>query len=219
MLVKEIKVEQRSDEWHNIKEGKISASTISTILGKETLKSTKNAIDNYALEKAIELLHGKEDVFVNFDMQRGINHEPLAFKLLSEIKGCEFLECKESGFWVLENYAGSSPDGLIYQGDELKSVIEIKCPKKTKFFKIVAKGEEVIDKNWIDQMQMQMLCTNTKECCFFIYYLDEETSFQYFHEITIQRDEERIELIKERCKIVNEKINVYVKQLEENEQF
>jgi putative phage-type endonuclease len=205
---------QRTDSWYKQREGRFTASQISRLLGKETLQRTKDSIDNYAFEKAIEAIYGKEEeTYVSEDMQRGINQEPLAFALFKDLKSYEFLDVKEVGFYKFGEHAGASPDGLVSDNSNL----EIKCPRRNKFFKIVANGIEEVDTSYIAQMQMQMLCTDTEKSYFLNYYL--ENSIQYWHEIVIERDEEMIDLIKERIIMATEIKLDYIEKINKNSQW
>ena len=85
--------EQRSPEWYQIREGKITASPILNILGKESLETTKNAIENLAMVLAIESVYGMvESDYVSFDMQRGIDLEPFAFNRLESILNESYID-------------------------------------------------------------------------------------------------------------------------------
>lgn len=205
---------QRTDEWFNQRLGRFTASKIHRLLGKEGLKRTNDSIDSFAFEKAVETLYGREeDNFISLDMQRGIDHEPLAFNIFKQYKELDFLEVKEVGFYKLGKHAGASPDGIVSNNCNL----EIKCPRRNKFFKLVANGSKEIDKNYIAQMQMQMLCTGTEKTYFFNYYL--ENAIQYWHEIEIQRDEVMIGLIRSRIKIASEIKLDYIEKINKNNQW
>lgn len=213
-LNKENHIEQRTDEWFNARLGKFTASQISRLLGKETLKTTKQSIDTYAFEKAVESIYGKEEQdYISADMQRGIDLEPLAFSLFKDLKGYEFIDVTECGFFKYEENAGASPDGLVSDN----SILEIKCPRRDKFFKIVANGLEEIDLKYMAQMQMQMLATDTEKAYFLNYYVNE--GIQYWHELIVNRDEDMIDLIKERIEMANVVKNDYIKKITENAQY
>jgi len=203
---------QRSKEWFDIRLGRFTASQIHRLLGKEGLKRTKDSIANYAFEKAVETLYGEEEEgFISLDMQRGINQEPLAFALFKELKGFNFIDVEEVGFYKYGKHAGASPDGKCSNNSNL----EIKCPRRNKFFKIVADNE--IDNNYISQMQMQMLCTKTEKTYFLNYYL--EGNIQYWHEIIIYRDEKMIKFMKDRIKIATEIKLEYINSINKNSQW
>ena len=205
---------QRTEEWFKEREGKFTASQINRLLGKEGLKRTEDSISNYAFEKSVEMIYGvQEQDFVSFDMQRGIDLEPLAFKRFKEIKELEFLEVVETGFHSYCENSGASPDGLVSDN----SILEIKCPKRDKFFKIVANGIDEVDPVYIAQMQMQMMATNTEKAYFFNFLIEE--GVEYWHTLMIQRDQLMIELIKERISkavIIRDK---FIEKIKNNAQF
>lgn len=203
---------QRSEQWYNERLGKFTASEIHKLLGVKGLGLTG---ETYAFEKACELIYGldEEESFTSYDMQRGIALEPLAFRKFKELKEMEFIEVKESYFFPYTENAGASPDGVV--GDD--AILEIKSPRSKKFFNLVAKGYDAIDKEYIAQMQMQMLCSNSKRCHFFNYIIFKGQ--EMWHEIIVERDEKMIELIKER---ITEAVKIrddYKQYLIENKQF
>lgn len=206
---------QRSPEWYAARLGRFTASDIDRMLGKEGLKMTDQAIETYAEEKAIELIYGRDedDNYVSADMQRGIDLEPLAFRKFKEISLMRFMPVKEATFFPYGKAAGASPDGLV--GDE--ACLEIKCPKPKKFFSLVRRGYEAIDKGYISQMQFQMLCTNSKRCHFFNYLIF--NGKEYWHEIIVERDEDFIAFIKQRLERVITLRDKFVEQIKANQQY
>ena len=203
------KTQQRSDDWKLERYGKFSASEIIKLLGVRGLGETGKT---YALEKAIEELYGEmEDNFISYDMQRGIELEPLAFAKFKELKGFEFLNVENCSFFKFNEDSGASPDGLVSND----AVLEIKCPKSTTFFELVATNE--IDKKYYAQMQMQMLCTNRNKAYFFNYLIHEGT--EYHHEIIVERDEKMIELIKTRIEEATEIKKEYINKIKLNKQW
>ncbi len=202
-------MQQRSKEWFNARRGKATASEIINILG---IKGLGQIGETYAFEKAVELVYGldEEDNFTSFDMQRGINLEPLAFKKLQEIS---FFEVQETSFFAYGDNAGASPDALVGKD----AIAEIKCPRPNKFFNLVANGEKEIDKKYIAQMQFQMLCTNSVRCHFFNYII--YNGIEMWHEIIILKDENFINLIKQRILEFVKIRDKYILQLQQKQQF
>lgn len=203
---------QRSSDWFDARKGRFTASDIHKLLGVRGLGQTG---ESYIFEKAIEEVFGldEEDTFVSNDIQRGITLEPLAFRKFKELKEFDFLDVQETTFFSFGSHAGASPDGLV--GND--AIIEIKCPRPTKFFNLVAKGIEAIDKEYIAQMQMQMLCTNSVKAYFFNYIIF--NGAEMWHEIEVERDEKMIDLIKER---IGQAIKIkqdFVQYLITNKQF
>lgn len=203
---------QRSNDWFEARKGRFTASDIHKLLGVRGLGQTG---ESYVFQKAVEEVFGldEDDEFTSKDIQRGITLEPLAFRKFQELKEFDFIEVQEATFFPYGLHAGTSPDGLVGN----KAILEIKCPRPTKFFNLVANGIEAIDKEYIAQMQMQMLCTNSEKAYFFNYILF--NGVEMWHEIEVQRDEEQIELIKQRIDKAIVLKNSYIAMLKENKQF
>jgi len=200
---------QRIDEWYNERLGKFTASEIYKLMGKQGLGETGKT---YAFEKAIEELFGTlEENFVSYDMERGIELEPLAFNKFKELKSLDFIEVSKCGFIELNENAGASPDGLV----SYDAILEIKCPRPNTFFKLVAEGE--IDKKYMYQMQMQMMSTNRIKAHFFNYIVFE--GIEYWHEIIINRDESICDLIWDRIIEAEEIKKEYINKINNNKQF
>lgn len=203
---------QRSNDWFEARKGRFTASEIHKLLGVRGLGQTG---ESYIFEKAIEDVFGldEENNFTSFDMQRGVALEPLAFRKFKEIKEFEFLDVQETSFFSYGLDAGASPDGLVGNN----AILEIKCPRPTKFFNLVAKGYDAIDKEYIAQMQMQIMCTNSEKAYFFNYIIF--NGVEMWHEIEINRDEKMIDLIKERIEQAIKIKNKYKEYLITNKQF
>jgi len=202
-------MEQRSEDWHNARIGKFTASEIHKLMGIKGLGETGKT---YAFEKAIEELYGQVDEnYVSYDMERGIELEPLAFNKFKELRSLEFLDVENCGFFNLTDISGASPDGLVSDN----SVLEIKCPKAGTFFKLVSDGE--IDKKYYYQMQHQMMCTGKTKAYFFNYFIFQ--GVEYWHEIIVERDEKICDLIYDRILEANKIKNDYIEKINTNKQF
>lgn len=202
-------LEQRSEEWFNARLGRFTASEISKLMGVKGLGKTG---ESYAIEKAIESVAGKDDREIfSGDLKRGVELEPLAFKKFAENKFFDFLDVEETTFFEYGDHSGATPDGLVSDN----SILEIKCPQLVKFYKIVADGE--IDTVYEWQMQHQMLCADRENSYFFNYIIDK--GIEYWHEIIVNRDEKKIDLIKSR---LNEAIEIklnYIEKINSNKQW
>ena len=202
-------IEQRSEEWHEQRLGRFTASEIYKLMGIKGLGETGKT---YIFEKAIETLYGRdEDSFVSYDMQRGIELEPLAFAKFHELMQLKFKDVKNCGFYVYGKSSGASPDGLV--GED--AILEIKCPKKETFFKLVATNE--IDNKYYLQMQKQMLATGRKKAYFFNYLIID--GIEYYHTIEIEIDEVIIDKMKERINESERLKQEYIKLINNNKQF
>lgn len=205
----EQEIVQRSDEWHAKRNGKFTASEIYKLMGVKGLGDTGKS---YAIDKAIEELFGDvEDRFISYDMQVGIEIEPLAFIKFSEIMGLNFINVENCGFFNFCENSGASPDGLTSDG----AIVEIKCPKASTFFKLVANNE--INPNYYYQMQMQMMATKRNKGYFFNYIIIEGT--EYWHMIEVKKDDDVFEKIAKRIPEAVLIKNQYVNKINQNKQF
>ena len=205
-------IEQRTEEWYNQRLGRFTASRIDELMGVKGLGLTG---EDYAFQNACEVVFGRneEDSFTSFDMQRGVQLEPLVFAKFNEVNQFNFIKAESASFFPFGEHAGASPDGLI--GSD--AILEIKCPRANKFFKIVEKGVDAIDRLYVHQMQMQMLCTNSQRCHFFNYIIYNGT--EMWHEIIIERDESVINKIKERIEIATKLKLQFIESLKDKLQF
>jgi hypothetical protein len=166
----------------------------------------------YAFEKAMEIVFGlQEDNLVSYDMQRGIELEPLAFNKFKELKELNFIEVETCGFISIDKNSGSSPDGLVSDN----SILEIKCPKIETFAKLVATKE--IKDCYLYQMQKQMYDTNRDKAYFFNYAVLD--GVEYWHEILIQRDDTVIELMNKRISEAAIIRDEFINKLNKNKQW
>lgn len=202
-------VQQRSLDWHNQRLGKFTASEIYKLMGIKALGETGKS---YAFDKAVETVFGEvEENFISYDMQNGIDTEPLAFAKFKELKSLQFIDVESCGFFNLGENAGASPDGLV--GSD--AILEIKCPKANTFFKLVATGE--VDVKYLYQMQMQMMATGRKKAHFFNYFVFEGQEF--WHEIVIEQDEVICDKIWDRIIEAEKEKETYIELLTKNKQF
>ena len=200
---------QRSDEWHEQRKGKFTASEIYKLMGIKALGETGKG---YAFDKAVEELYGEtEETFVSYDMQRGIELEPLAFAKFHELKDHEFLQVETCGFFNFGEDAGASPDGLV--GED--AILEIKCPKPSTFFKLVATNE--IKDQYLYQMQLQMMATNRNKAYFFNYCIID--GIEYWHEIIVTKDDVICDKMEARIKEASELKQEYINNLNNNKQW
>ena len=116
-----IDVEQNTDEWFQMRAGRLTSSKLGTVmanLGKAFGEPAKK----YAVDIAIEQITGKpvSSGYSNAHMERGHEQEPLARMKYEEEN---FVEVTNGGFFD-SGFIGVSPDGCVYDGFiALKSVI------------------------------------------------------------------------------------------------
>jgi len=117
-----IDVEQNSDEWFELRAGKLTSSNLPKIMANYGKAFGKPAKD-YAVNVATEQLTGVpiSSSYSNAHMERGHEQEPIA-RQLYELE--TFSTVTNGGFFDLGNI-GCSPDGLVDDDGviEIKSVI------------------------------------------------------------------------------------------------
>lgn len=115
------------EEWSSERVGRFTASNISKLLKTRTVKNLDfgDGAMTYIREKIHEAMTGQAKFTpTTFAMQRGLDLEPNAIKRFSEVKKMEveYFGTANPKFFVYNEFAGSSPDGLTE-----KAVIETKC--------------------------------------------------------------------------------------------
>ena len=187
--------EQRTEEWYNIRKGKMTASNAEIII------ANGKGLETYIYNLMAEYYSSAEkENYINADMQRGIDLEPearLEFEFYTD------LDVQEVGFIEYNEFIGVSPDGLV--GDD--GLIEIKCPNDSIYFKLLLSNN--IKPEYIAQMQMQMYVTERQYCYFVSYNPNFEKSL-YIKKIN--RDEEMIEKLKKGL----ERGTQLIKEIKEN---
>ena len=146
-LVKEPIIKQRTREWFDARENRLTASDlydaikdskISDSIAKKKAKITKDNI-NYNAIKALKW---------------GTMFEPMASRIYSEIN--KNINIYEFGLICDKNneHFGASPDGI----NELGIMIEIKCPYSRKII------DTYIPEKYLMQIQGQLAVCNLNEC-------------------------------------------------------
>jgi len=118
-----VDIQQNTDEWLDMRMGKIGGSAIGKVMANYG-KAFGDPAHREALRIALEKITGirNEQKWSNDDLLRGHEQEPLVRSLYQEKYFCEV---SNGGYFVFDEYTGVSPDGLIYDDGiiEIKSVI------------------------------------------------------------------------------------------------
>ena len=124
--MKEIKVEQGTDEWFAARVGLVTASQFSTLMTATGKASKGKGVDTLIREVASEKITGESEDFFdgNHWTKRGNKLEPEAFAAFTFLTD---LEVRQSGFCDSEKGYGASPDGLLESAG-----LELKCPSGKK---------------------------------------------------------------------------------------
>ena len=156
--------EQRSQEWFDMREKILTASSLADSLGKGHFKSR----DDLLIEKT-----SKDPIprFTSWIIEWGVKYEPVAtsfYEMLNNVTVLEFGLVPHPEFTIF----GASPDGICDDNspeDYIGRMLEIKCPPIRKFTK------EVPDHYWM-QMQGQLETCDLEECDFLQVKIEEYES-------------------------------------------
>ncbi len=195
--------DQNSDEWHQIRCGRITASNMQILMGDG------NTRESIIQSKAAEVITGvldTSDTFTSKDTARGHELEDNARIRYCEVFG---VDVETVGFVELDEFVGVSPDGLVNKD----GLVEIKCPKNKNYLKQIANGSIELLELYKTQMQMQMWVCERDWCDYVIY----NSNFE--HDIfkwRFYRDDLHIERIKQAVERSKEDIKKYIIKFNKN---
>lgn len=131
MTLRTYDVEQRSDAWHDLRRGLITASTIGKLITPSRVQPANNDISRGVITTLAgeRITDHTEDVFVSDAMWRGVIEEPYAVDMYAETRGavvepCGFMTRTLDGGAVV----GFSPDGLVVDDGFIE--VKSRAPKK-----------------------------------------------------------------------------------------
>ena len=125
-LMKAENVKQRSQDWHEIRRGRFTASGLYALMGQKfgsDLDDWTVTAQGYIIEKVAESFSTEDHEPSTKETRWGIEHEPTA---LAHYEAVFETEIDEIGFvlWSELPQCGCSPDGIVKN----ERGIEIKCP-------------------------------------------------------------------------------------------
>ena len=142
---------QGTPEWLQARLGCVTASRANDVCAAETTAAYQNYLWQLVAERETQKA---EDSYINADMQRGTEMEPVA-RAAYEAHTGTFVT--QTGFWLHPTipFFGASPDGLVEDG-----LIEIKCPRTSTHLRYKSEGK--VPTQYKRQMMCQLLCTGRK---------------------------------------------------------
>jgi len=191
MLANLIVVEQGTEDWHEARLGRATASRFKDVMTK--IRSGEAATrKNYKFELVAERLTGqRQEMYSNAAMEWGTENEPVARLRYELTTGNDVEEC---GFFVHPDIeAGASPDGLI--GDD--GIIEIKCPNTSTHIETLRKRAVPSQYYW--QIQGQLWMTDRKWCDFVSFDPRLPENAQFFT-VRVNRNDKDIEELESEVK-------------------
>ena len=199
-------IEQRTDEWHQQRLGKVTASRIADVLA--TIKTGEAASRaEYRIELVCERLTGKPtESYSNAHMERGIELEPFA-RAWYEVEYGVFVRQVSFVDHPFIELSGASPDGLV----DDDGMLEIKCPMVKTHIKTMI--DQKIPAKYIPQMQWQMACTGRQWNDFVSYCPELPQEMQLFVK-RLERDNEYIAELETKVKEFLAEVSTTLTQLE-----
>lgn len=196
-------IEQRSEQWHNLRKGSIGGTRVKGIFAKNNLP----LIDELIAERHAPV----EETFVNEAMQRGIDLEPVA---ISEFE--ERTSYKVDAVGLVTNdklpECHLSPDGLIMVNDNPIAGVEVKCPSTKKHVSYIRSNKLPAEYKY--QVYHYFAMCDTIEKMFFVSF-DPRFEVRPIHIIQVYRKDLESELKEytEELKKFSEKLNKYESQI------
>lgn len=185
-------IDQGSQEWLDLRMGKITASRLKDVLSKGRGSAPSKTRLSYMYQLAAEILTGeREEGFTNKYMEWGNEWEDSA-RAAYELKNN--IEVKEVAF--IEHDAGKigvSPDGLVGEN----GLLEIKCPKTTTQISWYLSGK--VPPEHYDQIQGQIWISE-RDWCDFVSYDPRINGESGYFEVRVLRDDSHISKICKECR-------------------
>lgn len=170
------RLDQQTEEWHNLRLGKITGTVLADLHG--TPKARESAFYEILAERLtpnVDMEHLQENA-----MARGNRLEPEAVKAFEYVTG---KKVDRVGFCENDEHPmiGYSPDGLIGEEED----IEIKCPQGKNYIKIVLTNE--IPKEYHHQIIQGFVVNPKLKKRYFIAYNPDIVSYP-IHIIEVTRE-------------------------------
>lgn len=198
-------VEQRSQEWFDMRKGKITSSEIHKIMGGKG-DSLSETAKTYLLEKAAEFYGGHGASATGPAVEWGMELEDTAVEAYQARTGNTVEKCS---FIPISEFYGGSPDGQVLP----KGAIEVKCPfNSVNHFKhgLIKSPEDFkkVAPNYYYQCISHMIALKAEWCDFISFdpRVNEDCQMFVFR---LKRDEDEVNNIKARVEIAVD----YMKQL------
>lgn len=136
-------VEQGTDEWFELRLGRLTSSHAAKMLATKASSGEAAERRNLRVKMVLERLTGKieQDAWTSRPMQRGTEMEPLAIAAYEAMTGSMV---ERIGFLAMDDArAGASPDGIVGEiGPESNGgVVEVKCPLAATHLGYLKSGE------------------------------------------------------------------------------
>ncbi len=175
---------QRTDDWFEVKKGKVSASDMGKVLAGKHTKGRHNYIETIASD--LEGIPDFDDHDLKPWFEAGVFYEEWAIGWYQFHKN---VDVAHTGFVVHDEYEwlGCSPDGLV--GDS--GLVEAKFRHRLSTFDKAVHGS--VPRNYFAQMQTQLFVTDREWVDYLNYWRDTEFDKEKGHVLRVYRDQSYIE--------------------------
>lgn len=205
-----IDIDQNTEEWFNLRLGKITSSNFAKIMANNGKPFGNPAIE-YAQKLALEYVTLKRDEsssFTNAYMQRGNELEPIAVQLYEQ----ETLqEVTKGGFNVEDSEhiikLGDSPDGNIGKD----GCLEVKCVIPNTHWKRLKDGGYDTAYKW---QIFGHIWLGNKQWCDFVSYCPEMPESKQLYIFRVFKEEETFAIMAERLNEFKEVVLEHIKLLQ-----
>ena len=172
------KMDQGSQEWHHIRKGKITGTTLKAIMG--TKAARQEALYEIVAER---LTNGRELQEGENAMDRGNRLEPEAVAIFEFETG---KKTEKIGFAQSDrnDFIGNSPDRMISNTKE-EEMLEIKCPLGKNYVKMWEKDE--VPDEYSHQVTQYFVVNDNLKTLYFMGY-NPNIPVHPFHIMTIKRE-------------------------------
>lgn len=156
---------QGSTDWHTLRREvlELTGSEFAQAIGADENVSPSSLYNKKKIGSPTP------NAYVQKMLDYGTQNEENAFSELQRwlpwIYKSKILKVVETGTWVFldrQCRMGSSPDGLIYVGDELVGVVEIKCPYNQTPYPCLDKDPPLVKPSHYVQIQMELAVTSSQ---------------------------------------------------------
>lgn len=203
--MKIITIKQWSPEWHQLRIGKVTWTTLKDVMGASNLK----LIDTMIAE---HLSNEEKNFRPSEDMERGIDEEPRARKAYESLT---WNKVTDDLFLISDefDFLWHSPDWLIQnEKNVFVKGLEIKCPSSSKHIEYIRINR--IPNEYKYQIINYFLVCETLEALDFVSY-DPRILVKPLHIVTVTRRELESEIEKARTELIKfkSKFDKYYKQI------
>lgn len=188
--MREVNFEQGSLEWHRMRAGMVTGTSLKQALSKNWRTLMYELIAERMTEPEI-------DEFYSKSVERGKSMEPIALKKCIESKGIPY---EPTGMLLSDEIEmfGISPDAIVRDGDTICGGLEIKCPSSKKHVEYLLKNK--VPTEYFYQVLSPFVVSDDIQWWDFASYDDRNYERPLFH-IRTEREDIKVEIAEARKKL------------------